>query len=373
MSKSFWFLMTVATGALLVMIFSLVISSLGTISLISPLATFIPEHHVLSDQEPKKISVLLLGLDARHGDKKPRCDAIHMITFDFQKQKTRIISIPRGTKINLPETSEESAYLGNACHIKGIDFAKKRIRDITGIQPDYTVKLGFSQVIGIFRTLGFPTTDSLKYLRNRSLPGGDLQRTHNQALFIKDLMLNELDRVSRLPKPMHFLLYRMVDADIDFETAENLFELLLKGNMYKNPDNIELVTQPFSFLGVRDMHFMVSRSDIHNDEEFVTYQKGLEQYFQDLVVESKALVSAKQPKNAYERIKTPFSQQLWLQLEDEEKREIWHFELLRLFVVTADNKKDRRSALEDYILEMKVARRSEYESRGQKLLGDIGQ
>ena len=134
-------------------------------------------------------NILLLGLDGRKGEQKPRCDAIHMFSFDPKAATLTITSVPRGTRIYLPQASTASAYLANSCHTQGIDYAVDQIEKITGIIPDAIVKVGFSQTMGILRTFGFPTTSSLQFLRNRRYAIGDNQRSHNQALFMKDMIL----------------------------------------------------------------------------------------------------------------------------------------------------------------------------------------
>src|SRR3989304_4267090 len=44
-------------------------------------------------------------------------------------------------------------------------------------------------LLGLLRKMKLPTTPTLKYLRNRKYGIGDYQRSHNQAIFLKDMLI----------------------------------------------------------------------------------------------------------------------------------------------------------------------------------------
>lgn len=320
----------------------------------------------------KPVNILLLGLDGRRGDKNPRCDAIHLISIDPSAAKIRINSIPRGTKVNMPSIASESAYLGNSCHVMGIDFAKGKVEKITNSHADYLVKVGFSQTLGIFRTLSLPTTSTLQFLRNRHYGIGDNQRSRNQALFIKSMLLSHLEEYYKLPKPIKYLVYKMADTNIDFETADNLILQIIDRGLLKNPDNIELKTYLSPRLMVRDIYYTeengIEVAEKQDDEEFQEYQQGLEVYLNNLIEKGDNFLSVGRQNTVYQLIKTPFSQKLWLQIEDDAKRNQYYYDFLRLYVLSSPDKSTTNSLVLDFITEMEANNQPEFKEKGEKLL-----
>jgi anionic cell wall polymer biosynthesis LytR-Cps2A-Psr (LCP) family protein len=322
----------------------------------------------------KPINVLLLGFDGRRGDKNPRCDAIHLINIDIPAGKIRINSIPRGTAVAIPNTSAAAAYLSNSCHIMGIDFAEKEIEKITNLHPDYLVKVGFSQTLGILRTVGLPTTPTLQFLRNRRYGVGDNQRSRNQGLFIKDMLLAHLEEYSKLPKPIKYLVYKMTDTDIDFETADNIISQIIGKEILKNPENIELKTYLPQKVKVRDIDYAVDETSTNQwqtDTEFQQYQSDLSVYLDNLIERGDNFLSSSRKENAYQIIKTPFAQKLWLQIEDDNKRNQFYYDLLRLFVFTSPDKSTVNSLVLDFITEMETNEQTALKEKGDKLLNTL--
>lgn len=320
----------------------------------------------------RPVNILLLGLDGRRGDKNPRCDTIHMLSFNPAEGKILITTVPRGTLVELSAVERESRYLGNSCHLAGIDFAVSAIEKLTGIHPDHIVKVEFSQTLGILRLLNFPTTPTLQFLRNRHYPRGDYQRGRNQALFIKDMMVSHFEQFTQLPKPIQYLAFKMVETDIDFEKAIFLLNQILESGVTKDSSRIEIVTKPQLFFPLKELHFseeeFLDESAWQNDSEFKNYQNNLEDYFANLISRAEGLYQASKNSQAFQLIATPFNQQLWLQLEDEDKRHHLHFDLLRLFVITSPEKSNLTSLLLDFITEMETVNQTELKVKAEKLL-----
>ena len=322
----------------------------------------------------KPMTILLLGLDSRRGDQKPRCDAIHLITFSPPEDKIIITSVPRGTHVDLDEVATASAYLGNSCHIKGIDFAVVEITKITNLDPDYIVKINFSQTLGILRLLGMPTTPTLQFLRNRkSYLKGDYQRSHNQALFLKDMILSHSQQAAGLPMLMKQILFKIVETDnLDFETANSIFNWVVKNNFWRKSEKIELVIKPTPFYKIIDVHFAASdyptEDSWQNDEEFETYQEDLKSYLKNLLEKGEEYLTNNQKKSLYQLLSTPFSQQLWLQLENDQLRNQFHFDLLRLYVLSSDDKNEASLLLQDFIAEMEIVKEAELKNKAEELL-----
>lgn len=322
----------------------------------------------------KKINILLLGLDARKGDTKPRCDAIHIISIDPTYQEVIITSIPRGTLAEkLPD--EKNNYIANICHREGIDQAIPKIEEIAGIKIDKVIKLGFSQTLGLLRIIRLPTTATLQFLRNRSYGIGDHQRSHNQALFLKDSMQQHIEKFALLPKPLQYIAYTMLDTSLSFEEITQIINTLLQMKLHEKPEKILLVTKPVQHQLTKGIHFYATQfaTDIqrNNDEEFQTYQQTLMQYIDNLVHQSSLLLEQKNNKAAFQLINTPFQQQIWLQIEYKNKRDHYQFDLLKIYVLSSAQKHTLSPLVLDFMTEMEQSGQSKLYDQATDLLSQL--
>ena len=330
-----------------------------------------------ADLLKEPMTILLLGLDSRRGDQKPRCDAIHLVTFSPPEDKIIITSVPRGIHVDLENVATPSAYLGNSCHIKGIDYAVAEVTRITNLDPDYIAKINFSQTLGILRLLGMPTTPTLQFLRDRrSYLRGDYQRSHNQALFLKDMILYHTQQVADLPTLVKQILFKMVETDnLDFETANSILNWVVKNSFWRKPKKIELVIKPTPFYKITDIHFAATdyptKDSWQNDQEFQDYQESLKSYLQNLLERGEKYLSDKQKESLYQLLKTPFSQQLWLQLENDRLRNQFHFDLLRLYALSLEDKNEASLLLQDFIAEMEIVKETELKNKAEELLDSL--
>lgn len=315
----------------------------------------ITENEII-ETDTKIYNILLLGLDGRRGDSNARCDAIHIFSFSPSSDQLVITSIPRGTAINLPNVSTQSAYLSNNCHINGIEDTISKIEKITNLKIDAYTTVGFSQVLGILRTLDIPTTQTLQFLRNRRYAIGDNQRSHNQAIFLKDMLLSYFDYFYRLPKNFRHTVYRLTDTNLDYNTADYLIEEFAKQKSYLDSDKIILVTKPERNKYVKESHYNFSENTDENqqsDAEFIAYQKQIETYLNNIAVQA-SLKLIVNKSSAYNLLKIPFKQKLWLQIEDEEIRDNIQFKLLKLYLESTSEKQEQQTVLEDYFEELEL-------------------
>ena len=223
----------------------------------------------------REYNILLLGLDGRKGDNKPRCDAIHIFSFSPATDYLRITSIPRGTRIELANVSTQSAYLANNCHLNGIENTINKIEKISDLEIDAYITVGFSQVLGILRSMNLPTSSTLQYLRNRRYGIGDYQRSHNQANFLKDMILSYFWQFYKLPVNFREFIFNTIDGNLDFSTANYLIEAFARKKIYLSSDNIILISKPERSKYVKEIHLEVENEEFtlgQNDEE---YKKNL--------------------------------------------------------------------------------------------------
>ena len=162
-----------------------------------------------------KIFVLVIGNDARAGNPdQSLADAIHIVGINTDTMRAGILNFPRDSYVPVPGHGtmkmNESLYRG------GPDLLAKTLENETGIRLDYWVMTGFVGFEKIVADLGGVQMDvphaiqdygsgadlkagpqvldpgeALAFNRTRkTLPGGDIDRTTNQGLFLLALLEN---------------------------------------------------------------------------------------------------------------------------------------------------------------------------------------
>jgi anionic cell wall polymer biosynthesis LytR-Cps2A-Psr (LCP) family protein len=140
------------------------------------------------------INILLLGIDSRLNVRNARADAIHLFTINPDSAIVEIMSIPRDTYCDLgyPDTTTFN-IIANARAL-GYQGFMKRVGELTNrSNVKYYIEVGFSQAMGVLEILGYKDpVSTLKFLRTRkSLPAGDVQRSHNQATFLRQNLMSK--------------------------------------------------------------------------------------------------------------------------------------------------------------------------------------
>lgn len=362
-------------------------SSYGIITLISPLASSTVYHTVndtqtslsslsekISKPTQKSTNILLLGLDGRHGDKNPRCDAIHILSIDPTTQTVLITSIPRATPVTL-STDVQSGYIANYCHNHGVAQTIPLIEKIAGVGIDNVVELGFSQALGVLRTLKVYETPTLQFLRNRAYGRGDYQRSRNQAVFLKDALINYMEQFVNLPKPVKYIAFKTIETSLTFDEADGLLQYLVQMDLSNHPERISLVTKPPPPSGVKEIHVDQTKyaadANWKDDKEFQTYQLQLEQYINNRITQASVLISNGNTNSAAKLITTVLQQQIWLQVDDPTKRNNLHFEILRLYVLSSPNQGVHSSLILDFITEMETLEETKLKEKATDLLNQL--
>lgn len=341
----------------------------------------------LPDQQT--IRVLLLGLDARVAGASPHCDAIHLFSIDTEKWTVDVTSVPRGTYAYIPKErldwerldreaarkklsegwgkpdpaavidptappaaspppvpltdaladeiidqafiSQES-YLANACAFMGLEYGIDKIEKVLGVKKDYLVTVGFSQTVGILRLLGLPGAEALQWLRHRqSYALGDPQRSHNQAVFMKDLVLGHADRFANpLSVPFARIAYSFARTDMGFDVAYALLQALIASDLAAHPERITLTMRP-----------AYPAAEYHFDPNEPL--KGLTAFYANVAkrlprddyagatlaqVQSALVATIEERLASDERVDDLLDKAIWLQVEDGGERERLHFALI---------------------------------------------
>ena len=308
--------------------------------------------------DEQKINILLLGLDQRKDWPDPHCDAIHLFTIDLENKNLTITSVPRGTYARIMDTHlPEEAYLSNACGIHGLEYGISEIERVLGVKHDYLITVNFSQALGIFRELKLPTTETLQWLRHRqSYAIGEPQRSHNQAVFMKDLIHSKLGLfANKLTLPLQYLLYTRVDTDMNFPTVRALLTFVLKEGIDQDDTKIRLLMKPN--YNTVDYHIdldapgasvepLIERLNGRLNEEDLSH-KTLEATQEDLISYlTERLTQEDTVTDMCER-------QLWLQVEDDKTRNRLEYDFISRCSEELEHDK-AVDLLSDYILELET-------------------
>jgi hypothetical protein len=320
------------------------------------------------------LNILFLGIDKRIGQTEGHCDAIQMIHIDTNKSLVRITAVPRGTYSPLPPgkgTTSSDYYVSNACGLGGLAYGIDQIERILGEKADYVAVIGFSETLGLLRTAGLPTTETLQWLRHRQgYAIGEPQRAHNHSTFIKQMIVKFVpDSVSSIDTALAYLAYNKLSTDFSFQDAKIILEALATMQLASHPERIELAMKPA--YRVQDIAY----DQAHVPEDVQKMLAPLQQRLskkdfsqEDIaIVQQRLIDTIAEKKNDPAFVTWAVENDIWLQIEDAITRETIHYELLTSHLTTLPHE-EAIAIIGDYILEMEYLNIPEFATKGKALL-----
>ncbi len=222
---------------------------------------------------PRKQNILLLGVDS-NGEgsdlwEGTRSDTIMVVNIDPRTHTVKAISIPRDSKVFLPENKGVSKI--NSAHaIGGVNLVKKTLKETFGIKIDHYIIIHDEAVEHIVDALGgipiyvekpmkyhdwaghlhidlekgntvLGGKQAVGYLRYRKDGLGDIGRTQRQQWFIRSLFekMKSLDAITKLPEVLNI-------CKTYIKTDMSIYELSQYAGFIKGVDEnkIEIATLP---------------------------------------------------------------------------------------------------------------------------------
>lgn len=331
-----------------------------------------------SDNDPfgedNIVRVLVLGLDSRVGIDNGHCDAIQLVEINKNKDEVNITAVPRGTYSPLPGTGYKPSdyYVANACSFGGLEYGIKQIEKILGQQTDYVVVVGFSESVGILRYLKLPTTETLQFLRQRQgYAIGEPQRAHNHSTFLKHLLLSYLpEEVKSTDTPFDYLLYSLVQTDLSFKQAQIIYSDLIEMHLPDNKEKIKLQMRPA--YAVADIAYDPSTVGNYVDGIVSAIADRLppEAYSGKSLTEIQEILISYIDENINdaEFVDWAYNNKVWLQIENDNDREAYHYQILLKYLNSQNEKDEKISILTDYISEMQYMELNDYAIKAEKML-----
>lgn len=325
--------------------------------------------------EDKIVKVLFIGLDKRTGQENGHCDAIQLATIDNNTGIVNITAVPRGTYSPLPPgkgTTSTDYYVSNACGLGGLDYGIEQIEKILGVKADYLVVVNFSETLGILRDLKLPTTETLQWLRNRhGYAIGEPQRAHNHSAFIKQMMVKFVPtKKSKIDTALQYIMYKSINTDMSFEQAQKIIDTVSAMDIVNHPEKIQLSMRPMYL--VQDIQYDPALIEQNLDQTLGpikhllnedTYSgKSLE------TIQAKLLSDVEKNKNNSVFITWAYKNNLWLQIEDHDKRMSVQYDLVVSYLSSLPDKREREPVIADYILEMENRGEVDWQNKARQLL-----
>ncbi|MBI2436329.1 MAG: LCP family protein [Candidatus Magasanikbacteria bacterium] len=324
--------------------------------------------------DDERVKVLLIGLDKRVGQTHGHCDAIQFVDIDKKTNSVTITAVPRGTYSPLPPgtgVTSSDYYVSNACGLGGLAYGVTQIEYILGEKADYLVVLGFSEMLGILRTLKLPTTETLQWLRQRQgYAIGEPQRARNHSMFIKQTMIQYIpEKNSKIDTALQYIMYRMVQTDLSFDQVTQIVTALSEMNLKTKPENITLAMRPA--YTVQDIPYDSEHLNENLSKMLDPIKHLLTSSYTGISeeqIQSKLMETINSKKNEPEFIAWAFDNDIWLQIEDDEIRKQTQFEFLENKLALIEQKENRKALIADYILEMQYISEDWWADKGKNLL-----
>ena len=260
---------------------------------------------------------------------RSRADALHLVSINPDSAVVEFMSIPRDTYVDLgyPDTTHFN-IIANA-KLPGNGMLMRKVSEISKRGPvNHYIEVGFSQAMGILEILGYrEPVKTLQFLRTRrTLPGGDIQRAHNQALFMRQ---NLIEKFPLLTGGTGDLL---LTAGLNFLTTNLtrdfclgiIYNLEKRGFPDHRPDAVRLRMLPGYNIRLKQMVAdsatvnatldRVRRMHGEGDDPNIDVTSYLRR------VNLRAMKDSARPGQVVHRLRRLNEQHAWLQIQDQQTR-----------------------------------------------------
>lgn len=177
----------------------------------------------LKDEEP--VSILLLGVDQREGD-KGRSDTMILLTINPEEETTNMLSIPRDTYVEIPGYDDDK--INHAYAYGGEQLAVQTVEGFLEVPVDYYIKLNFEGFAALIDAIGGITVD-VKYevhLDGTDLYPGVQHLNGKQALDYCRQRYDTSEGDFSRQEAQQDVIEATIDQLISFDTIKNMDEII---------------------------------------------------------------------------------------------------------------------------------------------------
>lgn len=214
-----------------------------------------------------RLNVLLLGTDARPGEKDARTDTMMLVSIDRETKKIAMVSIPRDTIVDIDGHGTNKINTANI--FGGADLARQTVEKLLGLEIPYYVKTnfnGFKEIIDVLggvnidveKRMYYPAENinlkpgmqrldgynALGYVRFRHDALGDISRSERQQKFLTALAKEMLRPANIIKAP---ILVPKLMAAVETNLGVSDAILVAKAASSLDANNIMTATLPGVF------------------------------------------------------------------------------------------------------------------------------
>lgn len=284
---------------------------------------------------PRRINILIYGVDSRVGESSRRTDANHVVSIVPDSGIVNIFSIPRDTEADCGMVDSMARFniLANVFSHRGRSAYLQEVARISGvIKIHYWVEVGFSQAMGILRLLGSENASStLRVLRSRKgSMADDFQRSYNQGQFIRQTLLTKFDKLTGL---LGAAVIRgglaIAESNMPYDTVGALIERLETAGFPSGPDAVTVQLRPSMRRALKVFNLTSSNTidsinatvdkEARRRGDTVAATPGTtpQSVIRKLIADCRA--DSAKPRNVLRKLKRPFEQRVWLQIDSDEE------------------------------------------------------
>jgi LCP family protein required for cell wall assembly len=128
------------------------------------------KQNVEYDEKTGTVNILIVGVDEIPGEKTRRSDTIAVASLDIEEKTIRIISIPRDTRVQIPERGWEK--LNHAFAYGGVELLHETVVNLLGIPIQYYAIVNYDSFPKLVDLIGGVDINVNKHLRYTDRAGG---------------------------------------------------------------------------------------------------------------------------------------------------------------------------------------------------------
>jgi anionic cell wall polymer biosynthesis LytR-Cps2A-Psr (LCP) family protein len=300
----------------------------------------------------RSVSISICGLDTRVGENIHHADANHVVRLWLDEGAVEIIDIPRDTYAPAGLGGDLNT-LANLRANKGRTAYLNKVKEIAGVQQiDYYCELGFSQAYGLLELLGYSRkAETLQALRSRqAFAAGDYQRTYNQGVFMKNILLKHFDKATGwFSSSLLNAALLLVETNLSADSLSAFADILSdKGFPDKQLCFVRVAPKFSTTLAAYNIDDRSVLNSVHERiEQHNRWSKNEPSKVEDVSARIQSLItkavadSAKYPKNVIISLEPLLEQRAWLQVSSASEQKRFAREIC-LLLITAYNKTGKK-------------------------------
>lgn len=191
-----------------------------------PLERSEADQRVINLQEGDPISILLLGVDQREGD-RGRPDSLILVTANPEDESIKMVSIPRDTYTEIAGTGAEDK-INHSYTAGGVDITIKTVENFLDVPIDYYVEVNMNGFKELVDAVGGVTVDNeLEFSYNGAdFPLGQIELNGEEALLYSRMRSQDPQGDFGRQERQRKIIQALMKETVQLETLTNYGSIL---------------------------------------------------------------------------------------------------------------------------------------------------